>query len=202
VQRKPKSQIKSLRKKEGLTQGELASLWGVSTVTVQNWETKLGQARHMVNFSLLCIVLEINTQDFISTLRNHNAIENLNKIRDRILKKGRSYLNCCLVRSSIINLRRSKNLTQADLAIVLDTSLHTVQNLESGRTSGNKFIQSIMLCQILACHHTELIDHIPEYRLIIARNLIEEKLSQHHRRPKIIEDIRNQIIRTRSENKN
>ena len=48
MQRKPRSRIRELREKAGYTQKQLAQKWGVSTVTVQHWETKSSKAYRMV----------------------------------------------------------------------------------------------------------------------------------------------------------
>ena len=172
----------------------------VSKVTVQNWEGKPFPAFRMVNFALLFIILGFEPQDFFKEVWLPNQmkgpeISGLHEIQDRVLLKGDSMVNQNIALSKITE-RRIQRITQMDLSIVLDVSVHTIQNMERGRTSGRLIIQNIQLCKIFNCHHTELINYIPERRLSVLEDIVETKFLSPTRSPKVLKNIREQITRT------
>lgn len=180
VKKTPKSRIRHLREKRGITQVELARYWGVSPVTVQSWEKETSKAHHLVNLVLLCHLLSCTPRDFVSDLPpstpGSNQTKNLERIRQQVLQEEYSTSdNSPLPVTRIAELRESKGLTQSELADALDVSVHTIQNWESGRTSWRQFVQFIKLCDILGCTPEELVDDIPQERISAVEKLLQNK---------------------------
>ena len=124
-------------------------------------------------------------------------IDDLSQIRNQIISKENINTDDKSILLEITKKRRNKKIGQEDLASILDVSVNTIQNLENGRTSGRAIIRSIRLCHIFDCKHTELVTYIPEDRLEITRHLVEKKIDDFHGKPKILQAIRNELVRSR-----
>lgn len=57
------SKVAELRKRQGLTQRQVADLVGVDPSTVRNWERDRGGVESFVKFAKLCHVLECQPSD-------------------------------------------------------------------------------------------------------------------------------------------
>ena len=178
--RRPKSQIKVLREKKGLTQRELADSWGVSEVTVQNWETEASKAYTLACFVLMCKALACQPEELICTTPAYPSSSDINHIRRQI--QSNVALESPPLR--IAELRNKNGFTQKDLSLVLDVSVNTIQNWENGRTSGKKITKIIRLCETLECKYTDLVIDIPEDRINSIQSLRAKKPILHHHRMK------------------
>jgi transcriptional regulator with XRE-family HTH domain len=180
VKKTPKSRICHLRNRRQITQAELARRWGVSNVTVQNWEKETSKAHHLVHLVLLCHLLSCTPRDLVSYLPpsspRSNLTKNLEHIRQQMRQEEHSDLdNSPPPVTRLAELRESKGFTQSQIAEALDVSEHTIQNWERGRTSSWQFVQFIKLCDILYCAPEELVDNIPEERLNAVKKLLQNQ---------------------------
>ena len=199
MQKRSWSRISQLRKEVSLTQEGLAHLMGVSKVTIQSWEKKPFPAFRMVNFALLFMVLEFEPSEFFNDVllpKQVEKMESIHEVQDRLLlnRSSQSEQNLILPK---IKKKRVQRMTQRDLSTILDVSVNTIQNMENSRTSDRFIVQHIRLCKIFNCCHFELVDYIPEHRLLIVENVVESKFLCPKRIPKILQDIRGQVSRTR-----
>lgn len=188
----PKSQIKVLREKKGLTQRALANSWGVSEVTVQNWETDVGRAHTLSCFVLMCKALGCEPEELIDSMPITLSSSNIHDIRKQIRLAKNSNTDAALPTLRIAELRNKNGFTQKDLASVIEVSVNTIQNWENGRTSGNKIIKIIRLCGILECQYTELVIDIPEHQLDNVQALRAKKPILPHQKNQDINIITNQ----------
>lgn len=69
------SRIAALREEVRLTQAQLAVLVGVTTNTIQNWESGKSGVDQIERFLKLCAVLDCNLQDLIEYVSDSNAEE-------------------------------------------------------------------------------------------------------------------------------
>lgn len=69
------SRISALREDTGLTQAQLAVLVGVTTNTIQNWESGKSGVDQIEKFLKLCEVLACNLQDLIEYVPSPDADE-------------------------------------------------------------------------------------------------------------------------------
>lgn len=73
LQSTPKSRIAELREQAELTQAQLAVLVGVTTNTIQNWESGKSGVEQIIKFLKLCTVLNCNLQDLIEDTPNKSV---------------------------------------------------------------------------------------------------------------------------------
>lgn len=67
------SRIAALREKMGLTQAQLAVFIGVTTNTIQNWESGKSGVDQIEKFLKLCAVLDCDLKDLIEYVPDSNA---------------------------------------------------------------------------------------------------------------------------------
>jgi transcriptional regulator with XRE-family HTH domain len=71
--KKAVSRIADLREPQGLTQAQLAVLVGVTTNTIQNWESGKSGVDQIERFLKLCEVLGCNLQDLIEYVPDYES---------------------------------------------------------------------------------------------------------------------------------
>ena len=113
--------LKNLRENNDLTQRQIALKLNVSKSTYNRWET--GETfiplKHLNN---LCNFYNLS-MDYIVNLSNNKNYDNLkNEINKKIIGKR------------IVYLRKKFNLSQNDLAKLLNTSHSTISAYENGKT--------------------------------------------------------------------
>jgi transcriptional regulator with XRE-family HTH domain len=69
------SKISALREKTGLTQAQIAVFIGVTTNTIQNWESGKSGVDQIEKFLKLCEVLDCDLQDLIEQVPDPDAEE-------------------------------------------------------------------------------------------------------------------------------
>jgi transcriptional regulator with XRE-family HTH domain len=93
------SRIAGLREKAGLTQAQLAVLIGVTSNTIQNWETGKSGVEQIERFLKLCEVLGCNLNDLIEYVSDDSAeepkpgtfsLEQLRELRQRWGAEGKT----------------------------------------------------------------------------------------------------------------
>ncbi|WP_223280004.1 helix-turn-helix transcriptional regulator [Nostoc sp. PA-18-2419] len=75
--------------------------------------------------------------------------------------------------SRLAILREKENLTQRQLAELLEITENTVANWETGRSSVEWIDRVVKLCKIFACTPEELIEYIPDTKPIQTDSLAE-----------------------------
>ena len=113
--------LKRVRESYELTQREMAKVLGISKSSYNYFETgeQIIPLKHLNNF---CNKFHV-TMDYLSGLTNVNC---------HITKKFK--LDSKLVGSRIKLVRKKRNLTQEELAKILNTSQSNISSYESGKT--------------------------------------------------------------------
>jgi transcriptional regulator with XRE-family HTH domain len=92
VQPALRSRVAEFREQAGLTQAQLAVLIGVTTNTIQNWESGKSGVEQIMKFLKLCTVLSCELQDLIEEMPSSKieeskpgsfSIEDLQKLRQQ-----------------------------------------------------------------------------------------------------------------------
>lgn len=112
-----------IRENKGLTQRQIAKLLGVSKSTYARWET-CEQIIPMIHLNNFCKVLKVS-MDYIFLFDNENHYNIYNY--DTLLSKKN-------IGNNIKKMRKKFNLTQKDLAEILNTTQSTICAYESGKT--------------------------------------------------------------------
>ncbi len=117
------SKLSLLRIKKGLSQRELAKIIGVAKSTYARWETQedIIPLWHIVKY---CNYFKVSI-DYLLGVSDYNTYSNYDYTRT-IDKK--------IIGNNIKYLRKQHNLTQRDLALLLNTSQSTICAYESGKT--------------------------------------------------------------------
>lgn len=109
-----------LRQSNGLTQDEMGKILGVKRVAVSQWEN----------------TKEIIPLDKLNIYSNYFevSLDYLTGLNDNKRSVRRSDLNKNIIGKNLRLLRKDLNLTQKDLANILNTSHSTISAYESGKT--------------------------------------------------------------------
>ena len=112
-----------IREKKDLSQRQIAKILGVSKSTYARWETmeEIIPLPHLNNF---CKYFKV-TMDYVLNLSENN---------DYYLNSYSSEINKNIIGKNIKLIRKKHNLTQKDLADILNTSQSTISAYENGQT--------------------------------------------------------------------
>ena len=113
--------LKRIRESHDLTQREMANILKISKSSYNNFETgtQIIPLKHLNNF---CSYFQV-TMDFVCGLSNVNQKET------KLIR-----LNKKVIGYRIKKLRLKKNLTQEELALMLNTSQSNISSYENGKT--------------------------------------------------------------------
>ncbi len=114
--------IKFYRNRIGYSQNQLGKILGVSKSTLSRWETgeETIPLKHLINF---CNYAQINL-DYILGLSDKKIT-----IKKKIILDKKS------IGQKMILLRKKENLTQNDVAKILNTTQSTISSYENGKTT-------------------------------------------------------------------
>ncbi len=117
------SRLALVRQSKNLSQRQVAKILGVSKSTYARWETmeEIISLNHLNDF---CNYFKV-TMDYMLNLADLNEFYNTNSKRK---------LNKIMIGKNIHSIRKKHNLTQKDLALILNTSQSTISAYESGKT--------------------------------------------------------------------
>ena len=113
--------LKDIREDASLTQSEMAEILKTTQTNYSRWETER-EFIPLKKLSLLCNYFDV-TMDYVIGLTRTSSSHN-NKYR----------LSSKTIGKQIKILRYEKNITQTDLADVLNTSQSTISAYENGKT--------------------------------------------------------------------
>ena len=117
------SRLALIRKKKELTQRETAKILNVSKSTYARWETT-EQIIPLIHLNNFCNHFKVS-MDYVLKLTNINNFYKYNYFKT---------INKFKIGKNIKLIRKKYNLTQNDLAILLNTSQSTISGYESGKT--------------------------------------------------------------------
>lgn len=126
-------QIDVLRKRQNLTQQELAEGVGVTVTTISKWEQGNSGTETIRRFAQLCEALQCRIEDVVDATSEETLVPR------------------------IAELRKHRNLSQRELARSIGATEVTIANWEKGRSGLDWIERLIRLCDILDCSITDLL---------------------------------------------
>lgn len=109
-----------LREEKELTQAEIAKIFKVSQANYSRWEREK-EFIPLRKINLICIYFNVS-MDYLIGLTNTN------------IKYMKTDLNPKKIGQNIKTIRKNNNLSQKDLAFLLNTTQSTISAYESGKT--------------------------------------------------------------------
>lgn len=138
-------QVDVLRKRQNMTQQELAIQVGVTVTTISKWENGESGTETIRRFARLCEVLCCDIEEVVNVTQNEEMAPR------------------------IADLRKQRGLSQRSLAEAIGATEITIANWERGRSGLDWIERLIRLCDALDCKITELIvyntQEVPAKRL-------------------------------------
>jgi transcriptional regulator with XRE-family HTH domain len=158
----PQSQLRLLREAKTLTQKELAELMNVSHITIQSWERKNTKiVKKWIVIIHFCIFFSCQPQDLIYPCITEELALSDNNLTLENIRETAMVLTDVPQQTKIRHCRKTKNVTQEQLAGLLNLSKNTIQNWESANTHYHYFLKFSKLCKILSCMPEDLVSPLP-----------------------------------------
>lgn len=117
------SRLAMIREKKELSQREVAKILHVSKSTYARWETG-EQVIPLIHLNDFCKYFKV-TMDYVLNLSNQNNFNN--NIYNQEINKN-------IIGKNIKSVRKKYQLTQKELAKVINTSQSTISSYEKGKT--------------------------------------------------------------------
>ncbi|MEO1396451.1 MAG: helix-turn-helix transcriptional regulator [Cyanobacteria bacterium J06634_5] len=120
---------------------------------MSSWENDLSKAKKLKMFFKLCHALDCEHSEFLKSSQQSQPNKAIESIRQDICIPGHTV-------SPIAQLRDRRNISQEELAELVDVTPNTIQNWERDRSGAERHNMLARLCEILGCTYRDLVTSI------------------------------------------